>query len=195
MFPMKSALRKLLIYLSGLHARRRFADLRLGQGSQVFFWRIRGGSGAHLSVGTMSRVETRIAMERSGATLTIGSRSFIGEGQISCASRVEIGDDVMVAWGTSIFDHSSHSLRFSERANDVKDWMLGQKNWNVVETAMVRVEDKAWVGYGCTLLPGITVGEGAIVGAGSVVTRDVPPWTVVAGNPARVIRELTQDER
>lgn len=192
---MKAIARKVLFFLTGLRAKRQLAESRLGRDSEVFFWRIRAGRGGRLRVGEKSRVETRIAMERHGASVVIGSRSFVGEGQISCAQCIEIGDDVMIAWGTSIFDHGSHSLRFSERSNDVRDWLRGQKNWAVVETATVRIGNKAWIGYGCIVLPGVTVGEGAVVGAGSVVTRDIPAWTIAAGNPARVIRQIRPDER
>lgn len=52
------------------------------------------------------------------------------------------------------------------------------------------IEDKAWIGINATILPGVTVGYGSIVGAGSVVTHDVPPLTIVAGNPARIIKKI-----
>lgn len=55
-------------------------------------------------------------------------------------------------------------------------------------TAPIKVCDMAWIATGAIIMPGITVGEGAVVGAGSVVTRDVEPWTVVAGNPARKVK-------
>jgi acetyltransferase-like isoleucine patch superfamily enzyme len=83
-------------------------------------------------------------------------------------------------------------MEFSQRANDVTDWLAGRKDWTNVAISPVRVCDKVWVGFGASILPGVTIGEGAIVGAASVVTRDVAPWTVVAGNPARVIRELAR---
>jgi len=59
----------------------------------------------------------------------------------------------------------------------------------------VRIEDDAWIGAGAFVLSGVTVGACAIVAAGAVVTRDVPPYTIVAGNPAVVVRELSPDER
>ncbi len=59
----------------------------------------------------------------------------------------------------------------------------------------VHVGDKSWIGFNSIVLKGVTIGEGAVVGAGSVVTKDVSAWTVVAGNPARVIREIPEDER
>ncbi|MDD3920258.1 MAG: maltose acetyltransferase domain-containing protein [Eubacteriales bacterium] len=59
----------------------------------------------------------------------------------------------------------------------------------------VVIEDWVWLGTGCIICPGVTVGEGAVIGAGSVVTRDVPPYTFAAGNPCRVIRELTERDK
>ena len=179
-------------------ARRRLENsldqLVMGSEVQAYFWRMRAHGGT-IRIGSQTRVETRIALERQEAKLSIGSRTFIGQGQISCAHEISIGDDVLIAWGSTIFDHGSHSLRFSQRASDVTDWIRGNKDWSVVRSSPVRVEDKAWVGFGSIILPGVTIGEGAVVGAGSVVTKDVLPWTVCAGNPARQIRELTEDER
>ncbi|MGC2999685.1 sugar O-acetyltransferase [Streptomyces sp. G35A] len=62
-------------------------------------------------------------------------------------------------------------------------------------SAPVRIEDDVWIGAGAVLLPGVTVGRGSVVGAGSVVTADVPPMTVVAGTPARVLRPITDADR
>ena len=195
MRALKSTLRGVLVTIFGLALRRRFKTLQIGASSQVFFWRVRTADGVHLKVGDISRVETRLTLEREGAYLSVGTRTFIGEGHISCASRIEIGDDVMVAWNTTIFDHGSHSIKFSERSGDVVAWLEGQKRWEVVATKPVKVGNKAWIGYGSIILPGIEIGEGAIVGAGSVVTRDVPEWSIVAGNPAKVIRMIAEHER
>ncbi len=59
------------------------------------------------------------------------------------------------------------------------------------EPRPIRIEPNVWLGFDCVILPGVTVGEGSIAGARSVVNTDVPPYSVVAGNPARVIRRLT----
>lgn len=61
---------------------------------------------------------------------------------------------------------------------------------NIITCKPVKICRKAWIGAGATILPGVTVGENAVVGAGSVVTHDVPPNTIVAGNPARFIKNI-----
>ena len=101
----------------------------------------------------------------------------------------------MISWGVTIADHNSHSLKFSERQCDVERWRGHDKDWTGVKIGRVVIEDKAWIGFNVIVLKGVTIGAGAIVGAGSVVSKDVPPFTIVAGNPARLVRELGPDER
>lgn len=106
-----------------------------------------------------------------------------------------MGDDVVISWGVTIVDHNSHSLSWPERANDVLDWGRGTKDWQNVKIAQVQIDNKVWIGFNAIILKGVAIGEGAIVAAGAVVTKDVPPYSVVAGNPARVIRTLTGSEQ
>jgi len=110
-----------------------------------------------------------------------------------------------MAWGITVLDNDSHSLLWEERKGDVVQCGIDyrqtpedfarNKNWSVVNIAPVRIESKAWIGFGTVILKGVTVGEGAAIGAASVVTRDVPAYTLVAGNPARVIRSLLPGEK
>lgn len=192
---MKSIAVKVLNHLSRIRLQRTSLKLAAPESTFVSLWRIRTAGVCSVSAGENSRVEARIAMERADASLSIGHRTFVGAGQISCAESITIGDDVLVAWNTTIFDHGSHAVNWQRRRNDVSDWIQGRKNWEGVVIRPVSIGNKAWIGFGCILLPGVNIGEGAIVGAGSVVTRDVPPWTIVAGNPARTIKEIPIDER
>jgi len=148
----------------------------------------------HLSIGEDSIVEGMLTFEKEGASISIGDRCFVN-GHVISSERVTIGDDVLISWNVTVTDHNSHSLRFSERSRDVQEWAAGRKDWSHVEQRPVQIRSKAWIGFNASILKGVTIGEGAVVGAGSVVTKDVPDWTVVAGNPARVIRELDLDER
>lgn len=130
----------------------------------------------------------------------IGNRCHIGGGtQLISRSAIVVEDDVTIAWNCTIYDHDSHSLSWDERRNDtlqeVADYAatgnpIANKDWSNVNTKSIRVGKRAWLGFGVTVLKGVEIGEGAVVGAGSVVTRNVLPYTVVAGNPARVVKVL-----
>lgn len=196
MNKIKAFVRQILSNLSKLVLLLNLDTCSTGRGSRVNFWRIRPCKGGVFKVGEKSMVRADVVYEREGAVITIGDNTFIGRGLFTIADRLEIGDDVMISWNVTIVDHNSHSLKFSERSNDVRmNAFEGIKHWDCVKIAPVKIENKAWVGFGCSLLKGVTIGEGAIVGANSVVTKDVPPWTIVAGNPARVIREIPLNER
>jgi len=92
-------------------------------------------------------------------------------------------------------DSDNHSLRASERIGDLQRWRKQKYDWSRVSRAPIQIHDKAWIGARAIITKGVTIGEGAVVATGAVVTKDVPPYTIVAGNPARVIRELAPDER
>jgi acetyltransferase-like isoleucine patch superfamily enzyme len=171
------------------------AKMQVSTEARVGWRRIRIKDGCILSIGKGSIVEAAVAFERPGSHVSIGTRTFVGASLIACAERIEIGDDVLISWGCTIVDHDSHSLAWKHRSRDVEEWFHGRKDWRHVEKAAVRIGDKAWIGMNAILLKGVQVGEGAVVGAGSVVTKDVAPYTIVAGNPARPVRELGPDER
>ena len=141
-----------------------------------------------------SQVLGSLIFDRENASISIGKRVFI-TGSIIASQNIEIGDDVLISWGTTIVDHNSHSISFSHREKDAVDWMAGKKDWTHVKIAPVKISNKVWIGFNSIILKGVTIGEGAVIGAGSVVTKDVPAWTIVAGNPARVIREIPENER
>lgn len=162
-----------------------------------------GESNDRVVFGHNSVLSCRIVLERSIGTVSVGHDSFIGGSQIICAHQIDIGSNVLVSWGCNIVDHDSHSLDWRDRAEDVRKWREGLltgglekaselKKWDVVEMAPIKIEDKVWLGMNVTVLKGVTIGEGSVVAAGSVVTKDIPPWTLVAGSPARVIKELQQ---
>lgn len=150
--------------------------------------------GCTLRIGAQSIIEGSLCFERPNAHISIGERTFVGGSTLMSATRIEVGDDVLISFGVNIADHDSHALEFAKRQYDVLDWMHGKKDWTHVKSAPVVIGSKVWIGMHAIILEGVTIGEGAVVGAGSVVTKDVPPMTLVAGNPARVIRTLTPPE-
>lgn len=156
-----------------------------------------------IEVGQNSQVSGNFVFEIQEGKISIGDRTFIGGGMFVCIKEIEIGNDVMFAWGCTVTDNNSHSHVWSERRKDVMEWKKGldenkigfYKNWSNVKKGKVTIKDKAWIGFNSIILKGVTIGEGAIVGAGSVVTKDVPDWTIVGGNPAKIIRTMPESER
>ena len=147
-----------------------------------------------MTIGERSMFEGGVIFEKNEAQVSIGSGSFIGNSLLLSAMQIDVGQNVLIAFGCTIADHDSHSLDFTQRSRDVELWYEGKKDWSVVKMAPVKICDRAWIGMNSIILKGVTVGEGAVVGAGSVVTKDVAPYTLVAGNPARLVRELKRPQ-
>lgn len=156
-----------------------------------------------LKIGNESVVNGNYIFENENGFISIGDRSFVGGGTFISINKIEIGNDVLISWGCTFMDNNAHSLVWDERKNDVKDWKRSleenktgiYKDWDNVKSASIIVHNKAWIGFEVVIMKGVTIGEGAIIGARSVVTKDVPDWTIVAGNPARIIKEIPENER
>ncbi|MBN9692888.1 MAG: N-acetyltransferase [Verrucomicrobia bacterium] len=149
-------------------------DVKLGSGVRIFgFVNLYG-----CEIGDESKIGTFVEVQkgaRIGRRCKVSSHTFICEG-------VTLEDEVFVG----------HNVTFTNdrfpRATNPDGSLQTDADWNCEPTVVKR---GASIGSGTTLLCGLTVGEGAIIGAGSVVTRDVPPGAVVAGNPARILRQTS----
>jgi len=119
-----------------------------------------------------------------GAELVIGDGTSVNfQCTISVAKSVRIGAHTMIAGGVQIFDNISHPLSPARR--------LRRDSFTLDESSPVVIGTNCWIGYGAIILKGVTIGDGSVVGAASVVTKSVPPNTLVAGNPAAPIKQLT----
>ncbi len=132
-----------------------------------------------VTIGPRFRCESpqfRSALTTSpGGRLTIGAGVFVNQGvTIHAAAGIAIGDDVMIGDLVAVYDTNFHEV----------DPAAG------VVTKPVEIGRNVWIGRGAVVLPGVTIGEHSVVAAGAVVSADVPPRSVVAGNPARVVREV-----
>jgi galactoside O-acetyltransferase len=168
----------------------------IGRGSRVYRWRLGVGAGTNrVSIGSRSIVQCHIRFDGHGGQVSIGDRTYIGSSHIVCHTAVTIGSDVIISWGVTVVDHDSHAVSWALRSCDVEDWHRGRKSWQHVPVRPVTIGDKVWIGFGASILKGVAIGEGAVIGAGAVVTREVAPYAVVGGNPAQVIRLLSDAER
>lgn len=152
-----------------------------------------------VEIGENNILGCEIRFESDAGMVTIGDECYIGPSLLICHNNITIGSHVTIAWGCTIYDHNSHSLDYLERRKDIqrelknlrnKTNFIGDKDWTTVKSAPIVIEDDVWIGMNVIVLKGVKIGEGAVVAAGSVVTKDVPAWTVVAGNPAVVVKNL-----
>jgi len=157
--------------------------------------------GISVRIGKKSVVECKLLFPSDKGEIIIGENSFIGNSNLNSRNKIEIGNNVMISYGCSIYDNNTHSLDFNNRIEDHEksypfyvnediDNLYQNKNWDTVSSAPVKICDKVWIGFNCIILKGVTIGEGAVVGAGSVVTKDIEPYAVVGGNPAQLIKRL-----
>lgn len=129
--------------------------------------------------------------------LIIDEYSYVGRSRIFASISVQIGKGVIVSDHVVIMDSDLHSMSGAKRYKEAVDWSKGTfpDVYTGIPARPVLIQDFVWIGANAVVLKGVTIGEGAVIGAGSVVTKDVPPYTIVAGNPARIIREIPPDER
>lgn len=150
-------------------------DVKLGRDVKIYaFVNLYG-----CEIGDESKIGTFVEIQKGvciGRRVKISSHTFICEG-------VTIEDDVFIGHGV-MFINDKYP-RATTEAGELKT----ETDWDCVTT---RVKRGASIGSNATILCGVTIGEEAIVGAGSVVTHDVPPGTIVAGNPARLIRQMSR---
>lgn len=146
-------------------------------------WQLKVGRGVRVGglrrdtqvlLGERVRLHRGVAfmLDAPGARVEIGPRTYLNRRtEVMCRERVTIGADCAISWDVSITDTDYHSID-------------GQP-----DTAAVTIGDHVWVGARATVLKGVEIGAGAVVAAGSVVVSDVPAGCLVAGVPARVVRE------
>ena len=121
----------------------------------------------------------KLFADRPGAIITIGAKTRIHGTCLHAYSSIKIGKYCLIAANCQLIDSSGHDLSFNDVDNRINT--KGTSN-------SITLEDSVWLGANVIVLPGVTIGKGSIIGAGSVVTKDIPPMVVAAGNPARVIK-------
>lgn len=155
------------------------------------------GKAECIRVAGQSHVRGQLLTFWESGEIEIGEWSYVGHGsRVWSRERVKIGSYVLISHGVDIHDTDGHPLDWQQRREDIHRILGGKKKVGAREigTSPVIIEDDVWIGAKATVLKGVTVARGAVVAAGSVVTKNVAPFTLVAGNPARVIRQLRGEE-
>lgn len=182
-----------------------FSQLNIDPSSEItsrtkLDFRVEPENRVYVSIGNKCIINGQFTFETKTGGISIGNNVHIGHAHFICKTQITIEDDVTMAWGIMLYDHNSHSIHWEERKNDNHQCYdnfihfngnnIVNKDWTHVATKPIHICSKVWVGFDVTILKGVTIGEGAVIGAKSVVTKDVPAWTVAAGNPAVVVKKL-----
>lgn len=151
--------------------------------SSVWFYNKKRGK---ITLGDNSWICGDLTSQGAGGNIFIGSDTFIGIGtRIWSNNLISIGNRVQISHNCNILDSDTHPIDPKERYHDWKKFRAGDHSSDSDYNAKpIIIEDDAWIGANVTVLKGVHIGKGAIVGTGSVVTKSVPDYAVVHGNPA-----------
>jgi acetyltransferase-like isoleucine patch superfamily enzyme len=127
------------------------------------------------------------------ASCRVGDFTLLNGALLMAEERIEIGKHCLISWNVGIADSDFHPLEPAQRIQDtlaLAPYLKGRPPRPLLRTAPVIIKDNVWIGMAAVILKGVTIGENSVVAAGAVVSKDVPPNVVVAGNPAMVVKQL-----
>lgn len=150
-----------------------------------------------IRVGSRSIIRGELFCFPQGGAILIGDDCFIGaDSRLWSAASIEIGNRVLISHGVEIHDSSGHPMDAAARAEHFTAIRTtGFPSTTDFEALPIKIGDDAWIGFRSVVRQGVHIGKGAIVGAMSVVTTDVPDYAVVVGNPARIVRVQEAEAR
>ena len=167
------------------------SELKISSKIQIDWRKVKVEKGSYLSIGDEAIIRGRIDIQKPKASMIIGKRTFIGSGtNIVSTNKVIISDDILISHDCYITDTSGHSLNAEVRKKDIPNRWKGFKDWSVVDSGEIIIERFSWIGPKVIILKNVRIGEGAIIAAGSVVTKDVESYTLVGGIPAKPLKNL-----
>lgn len=137
-----------------------------------------------------------ILMSEDKGTITIGDNTTIrGNTRVVAVDSVEIGNYVIISNNVVIVDNNSHPISVEER-KQMSINLPGTELWKskYSKHSPIVIEDSVWIGERAVILKGVHIGRGSIVACDSVVTKDVPSMSIVAGNPARIVKRLEEEK-
>lgn len=148
-------------------------------------------------IGEDSHIKGELLNFAHGGEISIGDNCFIDDqSRIWSALKIKIDHRVLISHCVNIFDNSIHPFNSAQRHKQFTQIVSGKlpKHININERA-VTISDDVWIGCMPIILAGVFIGKGAVIAAGSVVTKDVPDYTIVDGNSAKIMRKIPNNER
>jgi acetyltransferase-like isoleucine patch superfamily enzyme len=145
-----------------------------------------------IRIGSNTIVKAELLVFSHGGEIEIGEYCYIGsETKIWSSKKISIGNRVLIAHNVNIHDNISHSLISSERHVEYQNILTSGEHSDAIKSAEIFIEDDVWIGFNSTILKGVKIGKGAVIGANAVVTKDILPYSIVVGNPMKVIGSTT----
>lgn len=129
-----------------------------------------------------------IHTDKKNSTIIIGNGVGMSSPCIWIRDRLAIGDNVKIGGGCMILDTDTHQIDYLARRGKIAP--NSENKFTKIQSAPITIEDDVWIGANCQILKGVTIGARSIIGAGSVVTKNIPSDCIAAGNPARVIKSI-----
>jgi acetyltransferase-like isoleucine patch superfamily enzyme len=150
----------------------------------------------NIIIGKNSYINGELKTLLYGGRIEIGENSYVGSNtKIWSGVDIKIGNNVLISHNVHIVDTASHEINHMERATSFIKTVTNGGDYlekGSVLTSPILIEDYVWINFNVIILKGVTIGKGAIIAAGSVITKDVPPFVLVGGNPAKIIRHLEE---
>lgn len=163
-----------------------------------FEYLIKNNSGKRsaIELGENTFVRGELLVYDYSGRIKIGDNSFVGQGsRIWSSSKITIGNRVLISYNVNIHDNNSHPLDPIERHKHYKHIMTNGLNWQIsLNEHEIIIEDDVWIGFNSTVLKGVTVGRGAIIGSNTVVTNNVPENAIVIGNPGKILKIIEENK-
>jgi len=145
-----------------------------------------------ICIGSSTHIRGELLVYPENGSILVGDYCYIGDNtRLWSALEIKIGDRVLISHGVNIHDNNSHPIELTDRHLHFKNIIeVGHTSKYDLRSQGIIIENDVWIGFNVIILKGVNIGRGAVIAAGSVVTKNVEPFTVVAGNPAKFIKKL-----
>lgn len=156
-----------------------------------------GSNKDDIQIGTNFKLSGSL-ISSHGGKIKIGDHCLIGPNcVVGAVEYVEIGHNVMVSNNVIVIDNNNHPVNPTDRKiMSSVDYSSSFRSWAYAKSSPIIVCDNVWIGRNSIINKGVTIGENSIIACGSIVTKDVPPNCIVAGNPAKVVKnDIDREER